>query len=100
MMPREQISRKQSFGGLCRVAIAALAAAGLMWIAAKRQEGANKSQTIKYKAPAGVLPIVFDGTPNATWPTPTNSLDFGKPDLNQVELRGAIQLSVAIPHRK
>lgn len=100
MMPRQQISRKQSFGGLCRVASAALAAAGLMWIAAKAQEGANKSQTIKDKAPAGVLSIVFDGTPNATWSAPKNSLDFGKPDLNQVELRGAIQLSEAIPHRK
>ena len=99
-MPRQQISHKQSFGRLRQVAIAALAAAGLIWTAAKAQERANKSLAITYKAPAGVLPNLFDGTPNATRTAPTKNLDFSTADLNQVELRRAIQLSERIPHRK
>jgi hypothetical protein len=30
----------------------------------------------------------------------TQSLNFSKPDMNEVELRRAIQLSEGIPHRK
>jgi DNA-binding beta-propeller fold protein YncE len=50
--------------------------------------------------PYNFTPITFDGTPNATWTALTQSLDFSKPDLNEVELRRAIQLSEGIPHRK
>jgi DNA-binding beta-propeller fold protein YncE len=50
--------------------------------------------------PYNFTPIAFDGTPNATWTALTKNLDFSKPDLNEVELRRAIQLSEGIPHRK
>jgi hypothetical protein len=43
---------------------------------------------------------MFDGTPNATWTALTQNLNFSKPDLNEVELRRAIQLSEGIPRRK
>jgi DNA-binding beta-propeller fold protein YncE len=50
--------------------------------------------------PYNFTPIAFDGTPNATWTALTQNLNFSKPDLNEVELRRAIQLSEGIPHRK
>jgi len=50
--------------------------------------------------PYQFTPIQFDGTANATWTAMTKTLDFSKPDLNEVELRRAIQLSEGIPHRK
>jgi hypothetical protein len=50
--------------------------------------------------PYNFTAIAFDGTPNATWTALTKNLDFSKPDLNEVELRRAIQLSEGIPHRK
>jgi hypothetical protein len=50
--------------------------------------------------PYNLTPIVFDGTPNATWTALTQSLNFSKPDMNEVELRRAIQLSEGIPYRK
>jgi hypothetical protein len=51
-------------------------------------------------SPYNLTPIAFDGTPNATWTALTQSLNFSKPDMNEVELRRAIQLSEGIPHRK
>ncbi len=51
-------------------------------------------------SPHNLTPIAFDGTPNATWSALTQSLNFSKPDMNEVELRRAIQLSEGIPHRK
>ena len=50
--------------------------------------------------PYQFTPIAFDGTPNATWTAMTQGLNFSRPDLNEVELRRAIQLSTGIPHRK
>jgi DNA-binding beta-propeller fold protein YncE len=50
--------------------------------------------------PYNFTPVRFDGTPNATWTALTQNLDFSRPDLNEVELRRAIQLSEGIPHRK
>jgi len=50
--------------------------------------------------PYNFTPIAFAGTPNATWTAMTKTLNFSKPDLNEVELRRAIQLSEGIPHRK
>jgi DNA-binding beta-propeller fold protein YncE len=51
-------------------------------------------------SPYTFTPIMFDGTPNATWTALTQNLNFSKPDLNEVELRRAIQLSEGIPRRK
>ena len=51
-------------------------------------------------SPYNLTPIAFDGTPNATWTALTQSLNFSQPDMNEVELRRAIQLSEGIPHRK
>ena len=50
--------------------------------------------------PYTLTPVTFDGTPNATWTVLTKTMDFSRPDLNEVELRRAIQLSEGIPHRK
>ncbi len=50
--------------------------------------------------PYNFTPIAFAGTANATWTAMTKTLNFSKPDLNEVELRRAIQLSEGIPHRK
>jgi hypothetical protein len=82
------LSPKPRFPKLRRVALFAVAVASLLFVAAVAYESANQSQAIRYKAPAG------------TWTAMTKSLDFSKPDLNEVELRRAIQLSEGIPHRK
>jgi hypothetical protein len=42
----------------------------------------------------------YDGTANPKWIEMTKTLDFSKPDANEVELHRAIQLSVGLPARK
>ena len=50
--------------------------------------------------PYNFAPIGFATSANAVWKQMTQSLDFSRPDANEVQLRRAIALSEGIPHRK
>ncbi|MBZ5655107.1 MAG: hypothetical protein LAO56_07480 [Acidobacteriia bacterium] len=43
---------------------------------------------------------MYDSAASRQWNELTKSLDFSKPDANEVELRRTIQLSVGLPARK